>query len=67
MKYKKTLSQTAHAAIFEKVCNRDNNRYNNYLKFADVFTKINYIVGVFLPRLTAGILAKVTGKITVNR
>jgi hypothetical protein len=37
------------------------------LKFADFFTKINYIGGVSLPRLTAGILAKVTGKIPGNR
>ncbi len=35
----------------------------DYLQFADLFTKINYIGGVSLPRLTAGILAKVTGKI----
>lgn len=39
----------------------------DYLKFADLFTKINYIGGIPLPRLTAGILAKVTGKQPVNR
>ncbi len=39
----------------------------DYLQFADLFTKINYIGGVSLPRLTAGIVAKVTGKIPVNR